>query len=248
MKKEDLEKLSKEDLIRMLIKIDEENKNLKEKSIKDGLTGLNNRASFDNHMEIQIGMAKRNIDERDLSIIVIDLDKFKNVNDTYGHQMGDTVLKESAKCLKHLSRMSDIACRFGGEEMVLILPETSIKGASIVAEKIRKRLESRIYKSEDGVEFKVTGSFGVSSYEEGDTIETMFERADKALYRAKENGRNKVFSNIDGNIKEYIKVMPTISKNLNIDIDSLKDSFDEKEIIKRKKDKRNKRGASFRRQ
>lgn len=244
MKKEDLEKLSKEDLIKILLKMEEENKELKEKAIKDNLTGLNNRASFDNHMEIQMGLTKRNPADRDLSIIVIDLDKFKNVNDTYGHQMGDVVLKEAAKCIKHSSRISDIACRFGGEEMVLILPETSLKGANVVAEKIRKRLEERVYSTEDGIDFKVTGSFGVSSYEEGDTVESLFERADKALYSAKGNGRNAIYYNEEGVINKYVKVKPFISSNL----DMVFEDFEEKtkNIVANKEKEKRLRKKSFR--
>lgn len=213
MKKEDFEKLTKEEIIDLYLKLQAENISLHEKSITDGLTGLHNRASYDDHMKVQLSITKRDKNKK-LSLIVLDLDKFKNVNDTYGHAMGDMVLKNCAKYLDKNSRDSDIACRFGGEELILVLPNTDINQAKIVAEKIRKGLESYQYTAEDGTKFKVTGSFGVAEYHENDTEKDIFEKADKALYEAKRLGRNMV-----------VEYQSPVKIKVGTDIDFDKDMF-----------------------
>lgn len=185
-----LQKMSQSELIQKILKMEEEKKALEAKAITDTLTGLHNRASFDDHMEVQIDLAKRL--GHPLSVIVIDLDKFKSVNDNYGHTVGDMVLKMTSKTLDSKSRKSDIACRFGGEELVLILPETNRTNAALVAEKIRIEFEKIEYPSPDGKKFKVTGSFGVASFSSGDTAQSLFDKADKAVYQAKKEGRNQI--------------------------------------------------------
>lgn len=199
-----LNSLSKEDLINRLMEMNNENKALEKMATTDKLTNLHNRASYDDHIAVQIDLAERS--GHPLSIIVIDLDKFKDVNDNYGHSFGDMVLKITAKTLNIKSRKSDIACRYGGEELILILPETSRAGAAVAAEKIRIAFEKINYKKPDGGSFKVTGSFGVASFSKGDTAQALFEKADKAVYNAKENGRNmvKVTDNRSVKIKEGI--------------------------------------------
>jgi diguanylate cyclase (GGDEF)-like protein len=167
-----------------------ENKYLRKFARTDKLTGLNNRAGYDEHMSVQINLASRM--EKPLSIIVVDLDYFKNVNDTYGHTFGDNVLKTASKILDGKSRKSDIVCRFGGEEFVLILPETTSEGAAALAEKMRKAFEKTIHKMPDNEVLKVTASFGVASFSKNDTSQTLFDKADKAVYFSKENGRNMV--------------------------------------------------------
>ena len=131
--------------------------------------------------------------EKPLCLLITDIDHFKKFNDTYGHQQGDIVLKETARLLKESVRKIDLAARYGGEEFAVILPETDIENAKMVAERIRKKIE----------EFKVPGqneplhvtvSVGVAQYEpEKDTEKKDFiEHADKALYKAKDSGRNRV--------------------------------------------------------
>ena len=122
---------------------------------------------------------------------MIDNDHFKNVNDTYGHQTGDAVLKELSRILEQHLRRSDYACRYGGEEMTLILTQTPLAGAMLTAERIRERIE-KTPTSYNGQSIEVTVSIGVSEHSTGESRPEMIEKADKALYQAKHSGRNKV--------------------------------------------------------
>ncbi len=157
----------------------------------DPMTQLYNRRYFTNTSEHLLDLAKR--ENKDVSIIMIDIDKFKRINDTYGHQTGDKVIIDVAnKLLKH-QRKSDIVCRFGGEEFVIFLPNTSLDGANIVAQKIRKDIEESAVLEKDLI-LKFTVSIGISvvDIQNEINIEESIKRADKALYQAKESGRNKV--------------------------------------------------------
>jgi diguanylate cyclase len=116
---------------------------------------------------------------------------FKRINDNYGHLAGDKVLKIIAKSLQRNLRDSDFIARFGGEEFVALMPETSAEEAKLVAEKLRVKVESSPYNFKKEP-VQITISFGISQFALGETIEEVFERADKALYKAKENGRNQV--------------------------------------------------------
>lgn len=163
----------------------------------DDLTGLMRRGTFDRLLERLVERSKRN--NIPLSYVLVDIDHFKKVNDTYGHDKGDEVLKQVAYLLNSGVRLSDLACkkytsRLGGEEMVIILPNTNINGAKIVAERLRKSIEDYFKKTQ----IKVTVSAGISSYipEVGEGTsnipEQLYKTADKKLYEAKEGGRNRV--------------------------------------------------------
>lgn len=161
-------------------------KRVEELAIRDSLTQLYNRV----HLDLILLQSIQNSSRfgHQLSVIMLDIDKFKNVNDTYGHQVGDSVLKETSDILKKLIRESDTLGRWGGEEFLVIAPETDIDGAMILAENIRLKMMNHNF-STIGT---VTASFGVSCFQKDDTENTIVDRADKALYKAKENGRNQV--------------------------------------------------------
>ena len=152
----------------------------------DKLTGVFNRAKFEDVLETKYHKVKRY--ERDLSIAILDIDFFKKVNDDYGHQVGDDILKElSNLCLKNI-RTTDFFARWGGEEFVLIMDETNLKSANLVCEKLRVTIQN--HKTKDLP--PITVSIGISEFKKGDTKESFFKRADDALYEAKHTGRNKV--------------------------------------------------------
>ena len=162
---------------------------LYKRAITDDLTQLFTRQHIDEGLEQEIKQAQDN--NQELSILILDLDHFKQVNDTYGHTTGDQVLQNFSSILTTHIRENDMAGRFGGEEFVVILPNTNRKAAKNIAEDIRKAIESeRINK--DGQNIKVTVSIGVASYQKthGNKALLLFEDADKALYQAKEQGRN----------------------------------------------------------
>lgn len=122
---------------------------------------------------------------------MIDLDNFKNINDTYGHSCGDNVLKVVAETLSKNVREIDTFCRWGGEEFVVLLPETNLETAMIWAERARELLASKLIESHDEQSLNVTASFGVmATCGENETVETLMEKVDKALYRAKESGKD----------------------------------------------------------
>ena len=154
----------------------------------DYLTGLFNRCKTQSILSHEIMRVKRY--KSSLSIIIIDIDYFKSVNDTFGHHIGDIVLKEFAMVIKNHIRKVDTLGRWGGEEFLLILPETGIREAENVAEHIRVEIEKFIF----SVVKQKTGSFGVSEYLKGDNEQSIVIRADKALYKSKENGRNQINS------------------------------------------------------
>ena len=158
----------------------------------DPMTKLYNRRYFTTTSAYILDLAKR--DKKELSILMIDIDKFKTINDTYGHPIGDKVIIELAdKLLKH-QRKSDVVCRFGGEEFIILLPNTSLDGAKIVSEKIRADIEKNVIILENGFDLKFTVSIGVSIINTQDekNIEPAIKRSDNALYKAKEGGRNRV--------------------------------------------------------
>ena len=154
----------------------------------DKLTSIYNRYKLDISLDEQVEIAKRY--ERDLSIIFFDIDFFKDINDRYGHKVGDEVLKELTQFISNLLRKSDIFGRWGGEEFLIILPETSKKEATMLAEKLRNAIEHHDFKHIE----RLTCSFGVTSFKKGDTSEKIISRVDKKLYSAKQSGRNRVES------------------------------------------------------
>ncbi len=161
-------------------------KRLEELWVTDQLTGLYNRHRIDELWAYEIKRSERY--QEDLSIILIDLDYFKAVNDNYGHLVGDSLLYNFATLLKSLCRKVDIPGRWGGEEFIVLLPSTKLSDAVLVAEKIRQSVEEKDF-PEVG---KITASLGVSSFEAGMTEEQLFKLADDALYRSKHRGRNRV--------------------------------------------------------
>ncbi len=154
----------------------------------DGLTGLTNRREFMDIARREFSRAKRH--ESDLSLILMDIDHFKQVNDTYGHDVGDEVLKVLAKSGAGVIRDHDIFCRFGGEEFTVLLPGTDLKGAIAMAERLRVLLAQTSVPFEGGaVQFTI--SAGISTVNPGmNTIETLIKQADLSLYEAKSRGRN----------------------------------------------------------
>jgi len=165
---------------------------LKELAERDPMTNLYNRRYFATISEQNLKMAQRY--NYELSAIMLDIDKFKNVNDTYGHSVGDDVIVMIANTLKTFERESDVVSRFGGEEFVVLFPQTSLETAAEISERIRLEIEKSIVNLEDGQKISVTVSIGVSQVHNTNdgSINDVIQRADEGLYRAKESGRNRV--------------------------------------------------------
>lgn len=166
----------------------EKNQELLKLSITDKLTEIYNRAKLDKTLQEEFNRSKRY--KTEFSVILIDIDFFKKVNDTFGHQIGDDVLKESAQVLKDSIRLTDVLGRWGGEEFLIISPQTNLEGAVKIAEHINNAIKLYKFKTYPN---KVTMSIGVASYfEDMSKIEEILLNADKSLYKAKENGRDRV--------------------------------------------------------
>ncbi len=167
-----------------------------EMAVKDGLTGLNNRRYFETQFQTMFDKAQAS--KTALSVVMCDIDHFKSVNDTHGHDVGDDVIRECAKRITDSIRGTDLACRYGGEEFVILMPETTDPMASHVSERIREMicLEPVGAANADATAVDVTMSFGISTVEhvEDETPEKLLKRADLALYSAKKAGRNRVES------------------------------------------------------
>ena len=155
----------------------------------DALTNLNNRRQFETRLKQEIATTKRQ--KNPLCAMMIDIDFFKKVNDTYGHASGDTVLRTVASIIKEHLRESDIPARYGGEEFAVLLPYTHIEEAKIVGERLRKAVENASIPI-DKKNINVTISMGLAEFSPQETGEDLFKRADSALYEAKESGRNRV--------------------------------------------------------
>ncbi|MCF7802917.1 MAG: diguanylate cyclase [Candidatus Marinimicrobia bacterium] len=170
---------------------------VKELAIKDSLTGLYNRRFFEEQIQKEIERSQRY--ENPLSFLILDIDHFKSVNDTYGHLNGDEIIKNLAWIIRDSSRNIDIPIRYGGEEFAMILPETNIEGAQIFAERLRKRIEEHAFEltgdaAKNTPEIQITVSIGISHLAKEEHVNTqdLVEQGDKALYYAKESGRNRV--------------------------------------------------------
>ncbi|HIP55572.1 MAG TPA: GGDEF domain-containing protein [Arcobacter sp.] len=178
--------------------VDKRTKELKDTNVKlhllattDSLTGVKNRRSYFDSSDSMIPHIRR--EKQDLGVLMIDIDKFKSINDTHGHATGDEALKIVANELIKVVRKSDIFGRIGGEEFATTLPHTSLEGTMLVAEKMRTIIEKIDFASDDGSLIKLRVSIGVSMLEDEDnTLEDLLHRADLALYKAKESGRNQV--------------------------------------------------------
>lgn len=174
------------------LKIQEMMEELRLLASTDPLTKLYNRRYFYEVSQHIFMLAKR--EQSDLGVIMLDIDKFKSINDTYGHQVGDEVIKFLASTLQKSLRKSDVACRYGGEEFVILLPHIAEENIKELAEKIRVRVESSSVKLGDEKELKFTISLGCAKLDSiNDTsLDMLIHRADEALYEAKNSGRNKV--------------------------------------------------------
>ena len=156
---------------------------------RDPLTGLNNRMAMEKNLPREIDLAKRY--RQSMALLVMDLDGFKEINDGFGHDVGDQVLREVAEVISHVVRNTDLVFRYGGDEFVGGLAQTDIHGAIDVCERIRGSVE-RLDLSTFGVSGQVRVSIGITLVREGDNFQLAFKRADKALYQAKQNGKNQI--------------------------------------------------------
>lgn len=158
---------------------------LYEAATHDEKTGLYNNKFFDTMIEMEMEKAKRK--QEKLSLMMTDIDFFKKINDTYGHVKADELLAQLAKVIQDIVRKSDVVARFGGEEFVILLPETSLEKAKRFASRLKKAIhENKILKKH-----KLTVSGGITQFREHDTKSKFMQRADKALYKAKNSGRDK---------------------------------------------------------
>lgn len=163
--------------------------NIKEMSLKDHLTGLYLRRYMNDVLENLIYSYNRY--KKVFSVIMMDLDNFKSINDTYGHLAGDEVLRVIGSVLKTSTRKSDIPIRYGGDEFIVILPETKLDDAVVVARKIRDKINSIKFKK-NNIEFKCSLSLGVTQVKDGDTVESVLDRVDQALYKTKKNEKGEI--------------------------------------------------------
>lgn len=166
--------------------IEEKNKELEKLATTDKLTSLYNRRKIEELLEFEINRSERF--NHNFGLAIVDIDKFKEVNDTYGHQIGDKVLKEIANILNTNRRKTDFVGRYGGEEFIIICPESDVEGVI----KLMETFKEKICKHKFSKVGNKTASFGVTMSQRGDTIESVLKRADDALYQAKDNGRNKI--------------------------------------------------------
>ena len=164
-------------------------KNLENAAIYDPLTNCYNKKEVEVLLDKFLKESLRY--NKPLSIMMLDIDFFKKVNDTYGHLAGDYVLKEVANIIKSTIRSSDVCGRFGGEEFIVILPDTKLNGAMKLAERIRNNIQNHKFIFQNQ-EIPVTISIGITSASKNDSLFSLIERADNALYEAKENGRDQV--------------------------------------------------------
>ena len=168
-----------------------DNNNTMALAVTDELTGLYNRRYFDRHLNVMLGKALEQ--DRDIALMILDIDHFKAVNDNHGHDVGDAVLREFAARLRRNIRGVDLACRFGGEEFVVLMPDTDTGQAEAVAERVRQSMAEKPFEVGPSRPLSVTVSAGVALNESHtDTPESLVKRADVALYRAKREGRNRV--------------------------------------------------------
>ncbi|MBM3228380.1 GGDEF domain-containing protein [Candidatus Pacearchaeota archaeon] len=157
-------------------------------AISDEKTGLHNSKFFESVFEMEFEKAKRG--QSNLCLFIIDLDFFKKINDTYGHVKGDEILRIIGSVLKKHIRKSDVAARFGGEEFIILLPETNLEKAKRLAQRLKNLVaNNKILKR-----YRVTFSGGLAQYKKGDAKKSLKDRADKALYQAKNSGRNKTIA------------------------------------------------------
>ncbi|TNC92037.1 MAG: GGDEF domain-containing protein [Thalassolituus sp.] len=163
-------------------------------AFRDPLTGAGNRVALDKTLGREVELAKRH--DQSLSVLMLDLDHFKQVNDEFGHSMGDKVLKEAVIAMTGCIRQTDMCFRYGGEEFLIMLSSADQAGALRIAERIRMGIGQLMFTSEKG-SLQVTASIGCATLNMTDTMEELVQRADEALYVAKDSGRNRVISDLD---------------------------------------------------
>jgi two-component system, cell cycle response regulator len=163
-----------------------------ELAITDGLTGLFNRRYMETHLGTLVDQSAAR--GKPITVLVLDIDYFKAINDSYGHDAGDDVLREFSLRIRKATRNIDLACRYGGEEFVIVMPETDMAVATAVAERLRRRIATEPFAIQKGARhLEVTISIGIAALSgDGDNAATILKRADQALYRAKRDGRNRV--------------------------------------------------------
>ncbi|HEC17833.1 MAG TPA: diguanylate cyclase [Gammaproteobacteria bacterium] len=179
--------LTKDDLERSNRQLQENEATIRQLMLTDDLTGVANRRHLDERLQFELERMQRY--GRGFSVIMADLDHFKQVNDTYGHIKGDEVIVTFADVLKSELRSADFVARFGGEEFIVILPETAETAAQLLADRVRASMQAKKIK---GFPHSVTASFGVTGVKKEDSLEGVVQRVDRALYQAKESGRNQV--------------------------------------------------------
>ncbi len=186
-----------------IISLKEQLEGIQQAAKTDMLTGLLNRRGFDEAMAVALQNCVTH--HQPLSLILADIDHFKQINDTHGHLIGDNVLKILSRLLQKQIKGKDIAARFGGEEFIIILPQTPLKGAFAVAEQIRKTLEEIRWTTRGSGKAigTITISLGVAQYKEDETIESLIARSDNALYSAKKAGRNRTMTEMDRGLAGY---------------------------------------------
>lgn len=162
---------------------------LEHAALTDGLTGMQNRRYFDDALKEYLEEFRRI--GKPVGLMVLDLDHFKNVNDTHGHDVGDEVLRRVSQCLKDFTRYHDVAARVGGEEFAVVAPNMDLDLLKKLAERIRKAVADLTIES-GNIRLKVTSSFGLALWDGRETAEAFYKRADKMLYVAKKQGRNRV--------------------------------------------------------
>src|ERR1035437_4973560 len=178
---------------RLNLRLQDKVKDLAEQASTDQLTGLFNFRAFEKQLAKRLIESQRKSNETQLSIVLVDIDHFKIFNDTFGHAAGNDILVGVAHEIGKLTRQTDMACRYGGEEFVVILPKCDLDGAILFAERIRTAVETSSFETSGGTR-SITISVGCTVHQAYDTPLTLFQRADKALYLAKTKGRNQVIS------------------------------------------------------
>jgi len=165
-------------------------KNLRDNAVLDPLTGVYNKKEILNFLEKLLANYIR-YKKDPFSVMMLDIDFFKKINDTYGHLAGDFILKEFVKIIQKIIRHSDILGRFGGEEFIVLLPNTKVSGALRLAHRIKEEVEKNSFQF-GNKDIKITTSIGITSASLNDSLESLLERVDEALYDAKRKGRNRI--------------------------------------------------------
>jgi len=183
----------REQLIRFSTELSAANERLQGQALSDALTGLPNRRFAMERLEQEWALSKRG--DRALSCLMVDVDHFKSVNDRFGHQVGDDALKLVADTLRRAARTQDVVCRYGGEEFLVICPDTDVQAAVQCAERLRTNVAAQSLSLQDGSQHRLTVSIGVAEKNDTlDTLEALLIRADDNLYAAKDAGRNRTIA------------------------------------------------------